>query len=988
MIGKLISHYKILEKIGGGGMGVVYKAEDTKLKRFVALKFLPPQLTGDEEAKKRLIIEAQAASSLDHPNICTVYEINEVDDGQLYMAMALYEGETLEEKIKKGFLSINEAINIALQIAKGLEKAHGKEIVHRDLKPANIMITSDGIIKILDFGLAKVSRTTKLTKEGTTLGTTNYMSPEQVRGEMLDPRTDIWALGVILYEMVSGETPFKGEYEQAVMYSVVNENPEPLRQDVPEELRNLVFCALEKNLENRYQSVTEFINQLQKIQGTDGIQEKKPGDLNMLMRLLKNPRFAIPAAILIILAIIIALLPYYQLIKRQQAKELLPQIENLIKERKYFEAYQMAVKAEKYLKNDSTFITLIPGCADFLSINTIPEGAGVYLKRFAPNPESHFPDREYVGLTPINNLRVIRGGYKIFLEKEGYAPCERVYSSAFGVEASMRSTDINIEVTLLGVERMVEKMVFVPGGKYQLVGWDAPTKAEVELNDYYIDKYEISNQDFKAFIEVGGYSKEQYWKYPFMKDGKRISREEAIKQFTDRTSLPGPRNWVNQEFPEGKGNHPVTNITWYEAAAYAEFVDKKLPTLFQWEKAARNGEYHVYDMVMPWGLKTPNENVLQRANFEGSGTVAVDSFEFGISPFGCYNAAGNVKEWCLNEITGRFTTTGGSWEDPIYGFAHFGTYPGFYSSNSLGFRCVRTAGEVTSDQGNIKINIEERIPVYTPVDERTFKSFLTHFKYDKRPLDVKLIKTEKTANWTKEKVSFAGLDNERIIAYLFLPTNAAKPYQCLNWIPHSGVMNGSQFVDEATIHAFEPQVKSGRAVFAIVPKGANERPSEPGYKWPDVETVKYREQVIQYATEFSLGLDYLETRADIDMHRLAFTGTSWGSTGTGVIIAAVDRRYRSVIFMAGGIRDYNVKKLPEVNPINFAPYIKPPKLLLNGRYDEAFPLETVALPFYKLMSAPKQLSLVDAGHAPPLEKRVPIINKWLDETLGPVKFEN
>jgi len=983
MIGEKILHYKILEKVGGGGMGVVYKAEDTKLKRMVALKFLPPHVSLDNEVKERFMHEAQAASALDHNNICTIYEIGESEDGQMYMAMALYEGETLQDKIERGPLPIEEAMSIATQISEGLAKAHEKEIVHRDIKPANIMITSDGVVKILDFGLAKLSGRTKLTKEGTTLGTVAYMSPEQVRGEAVDKRTDIWALGVILYEMIAGKSAFRGEYDQAIMYSIVNEEPEPIGGDMTEELQNVLSGTLEKNPENRFQSVDQIVSLLKKMQATPQVSGAKP-----VMLILRKPKIVIAASAVIIVLILIALIPYYQLLKSQQAKELLPQIENLVKERKYFEAYQLARQVENYLKNDSTFVRLLPGFADYLTINSTPKGARVYLKRFSPEEGESFMRKEYAGVTPIQNIRVIRGGYKIFFEKEGYMPSERVFSSDFRVEGGVRSPEVTIDVKLLELDRMIKNMVIVPGGKYQLVGWDAPTNIEAELDDYYIDRYEVSHNDFKIFIEAGGYSKKQYWKYPFIKDGKRISRVDAIKQFIDRTGLPGPRNWANQEFPEGKGNHPVTNITWYEAAAYAEFVDKKLPTLFQWEKAARNGEYHVYDMVMPWGLKTPNENVLYRANFEGHGTVAVDSFEFGISPFGCYNMAGNVKEWCLNEITGGFATTGGSWDDPIYAFAHFGAYPGFYSSNNLGFRCVRKAGEITSDQGNMKMNIEERIPVYKPVDEQTFKSFLTHFKYDKRPLDVKLIKSEKTANWTKEKVSFAGLNNQRIIAYLFLPTNAARPYQCLNWVPHSGVMNGDQFVDEAALYSFEPQIKSGRAVFAIVPIGARERPREPDYDWPEVETVKYREQVIDYVTEFQIGLDYLATRDEIDMSQVAFIGSSWGSTGTGIVIAAVDQRYHSIVFMAGGIRAYNMKKLPEVNPVNFAPYIKAPKLLLNGRYDEAFPIETVALPFYKLMSEPKQLSLVDGGHVPPLEKRVPIINKWLDETLGPVKFEN
>jgi hypothetical protein len=350
--------------------------------------------------------------------------------------------------------------------------------------------------------------------------------------------------------------------------------------------------------------------------------------------------------------------------------------------------------------------------------------------------------------------------------------------------------------------------------------------------------------------------------------------------------------------------------------------------------------------------------------------------------------AGNVKEWCLNETNSGFVATGGSWEDPIYMFAHFGVFPSFYRSNNIGFRCVRTSGKVTGKQGAMKINLEERIPVYTSVDEATYKTFLAHYKYDKIALNPSVIEKIETPDWKKEKVIFPGVDNEPIIAYLYLPTRAAKPYQCLNWIPHSGVIGGDQHVDVAAEYGLGPQIKAGRALLAVVPKGARERPHETGFEWPDIETVKYREQVIHYATEFSLGLDYLATRDDIDMDRLAFVGSSWGATGPGIIMAAVEERYHSVIFIAGGIGTYNLKKLPEVNPINFAPYIKAPKLLLNGRYDEAFPLETEARPFYKLLREPKQLSLVDAGHVPPLEKRVPIINKWLDKTLGPVKFED
>jgi serine/threonine protein kinase/Tfp pilus assembly protein PilF len=272
MVGQTISHYKIIEKLGGGGMGVVYKAEDTKLKRIVALKFLPPSLTTDPDAKERFVHEAQAASALDHPTICTIHEINESDDGQLFIAMSYYAGETLKKKIEQGPLDIDLALDIAIQIANGLSRAHEAGIIHRDIKPANIIVTSRGEAKILDFGLAKLSGRTLLTKTGTTLGTAAYMSPEQARGEQVDGKSDIWSLGVVLYEMLAGQRPFESDYEQALVYSILNEAPRPLRElrvDVPETLEQIVGKAMAKNPQERYQTVEQLLSDLRVAQGTE-----------------------------------------------------------------------------------------------------------------------------------------------------------------------------------------------------------------------------------------------------------------------------------------------------------------------------------------------------------------------------------------------------------------------------------------------------------------------------------------------------------------------------------------------------------------------------------------------------------------------------------------------------------------------------------------------------------------------------------------------
>ncbi|OVE78618.1 hypothetical protein BVY00_02345, partial [bacterium G20] len=275
MINKVISHFKILEKLGEGGMGVVYKAHDTKLNRTVALKFLPPELTRDPEAKERFIHEARAASALRHNNICTIHEVDETEEGHVFICMDHYEGKTLKEKIKERPLKLEEAIDIAVQISKGLTEAHQAGIIHRDIKPANVIITKKNEAKILDFGLAKLTGQTKLTKVGSTLGTAAYMSPEQLKGNPVDHRTDIWALGVMMYEMITGQLPFKGDYEQAITYAILNEEPEPmtaLRTGIPVALEGIVFKLMAKDPKQRYQHVDEVPVDLGNVErGTSGV---------------------------------------------------------------------------------------------------------------------------------------------------------------------------------------------------------------------------------------------------------------------------------------------------------------------------------------------------------------------------------------------------------------------------------------------------------------------------------------------------------------------------------------------------------------------------------------------------------------------------------------------------------------------------------------------------------------------------------------------
>jgi serine/threonine-protein kinase len=315
-IGKEISHYRVLEKLGGGGMGVVYKAEDIKLDRFVALKFLPHHFSLDEEAKERFILEAKATSGLDHPNICNIHEIDEIEDGQLFICMAYYDGETLKRKIERGPLEIEEAVDIIHQVTQGLAKAHSQGILHRDIKPANIMITADGVVKIVDFGLAKLAGQAKLTKTGTTLGTIAYMSPEQLKCEEVDERADIWSLGVVFYEMITGNSPFEGGHELGVIYSIMNDQPKAIsefRQDVPIEVERIICKSMERDPSNRYQKTCEIMVDLVPLR-IQGETEKLTNIINEASPAPKNKIFmygSIASVAIVVIVLFFLLLKYF-----------------------------------------------------------------------------------------------------------------------------------------------------------------------------------------------------------------------------------------------------------------------------------------------------------------------------------------------------------------------------------------------------------------------------------------------------------------------------------------------------------------------------------------------------------------------------------------------------------------------------------------------------------------------------------------------------
>ncbi|NIA30943.1 MAG: protein kinase [Actinobacteria bacterium] len=327
MIGKIISQYRILEKLGEGGMGIVYKAEDTKLRREVAIKFLPHNIVASPEERERFKIEAQAAAALNHPNVATIYVIEEID-GESFIVMEYIAGRELSEIVgAKGLLPLPDVIGYATQIVAGLQAAHEKGIIHRDIKSANIMITEKAQVKIMDFGLAKVHGGIKITKEHTTLGTAAYMSPEQALGEDIDFRTDIWSFGVVLYEMLTGQLPFRGEYDSAIIYSILNDKPESItekRTDVPIEIEHIIDKCLQKDKGNRYQDCGEILNDLKKI-----TMALDSGDSPAPLKLIRKKNKRLKAVVGIIAALFFTILALFTLTSIFQEKLKNPKIVNI-----------------------------------------------------------------------------------------------------------------------------------------------------------------------------------------------------------------------------------------------------------------------------------------------------------------------------------------------------------------------------------------------------------------------------------------------------------------------------------------------------------------------------------------------------------------------------------------------------------------------------------------------------------------------------------
>jgi serine/threonine protein kinase len=948
--GQQLGHYRIDGKIGQGGMGSVYRATDTRLDREVAIKVLPAEVTADVERRQRFRQEALLAAAFNHPNIATVHDVGEKED-VTFIVMELVRGESLRHLVREEPLDIGRAIDIATGIAAGLAKAHREGVLHRDLKPDNVVLTDDGVPKILDFGLGKligdadpqdggtlteaptatVQTSPYLTRAGQVIGTLAYMSPEQVQGRPVDARTDVFSFGVLLYETLSGKRPFAGESNLDTATAILRDDPAPLdelRRDVPSGLQAILARCLEKEPEKRFASGQELHEALL------ALKRRIEAPATGLGSVLRRP--AVLGVLVLLLVLIGAGLAWvlHRSSRVSWARNAaLPEIERLYNSGDRDGAMRLLYEASEIIPDDPYLMHYFNAVSVPLAIDTDPPGATVSVKGY------NHPDREWIrlGETPIENTAVALPT-RFRIEKEGYATFE---GAPFGMRQTFR---------LFREDEIPPGMVYVPEGNAEF-GAAEP----VALDGFWIDTYEVTNREYKSFVDDGGYRDDRFW-------AAGIDRSA----FVDTTGRPGPAGWALGGYPEGEDDLPVGGVSWFEASAYAAWAGKSLPTVFHWRLAARQS---IFSEILLW------------SNFDTKGPAAVGSYA-GLGPNGTYDMAGNVREWCINRTGDLRHILGGAWSDPDYLYRSTDATDPHDRSAINGFRCART-DEPPPDAALIAIEhpvVDHRQD--TAIDDDAFAMVRRSFDYDDRALDPRVELTgDSSEHWRHEIVSVrAAYGDERLPIHLYLPRNVDPPYQAVVYFPPSS----AYYLTDSTLPSFPFAYfipESGRALIYPIYKGTYARGVD--VRGPNDE----RDLTIQIGKDLRRTIDFLETRGDIDSDRLAFYGMSWGAY-IGPLLTAIESRFATSMLVAGGLYHLPDDWPPVAVPQNFAPRSTVPTLMINGRKDFNAPVETNIRPLFDMLGTPadhKRLVLLDGGHVPgSVNEVIREVLDWLDLYLGRV----
>lgn len=952
----LAGRYAVERELGHGGMATVYLARDEKHGRRVAVKVLHPDLA-KAVGGARFLREINIAAQLQSPHILPMLDSGEAD-GLLYYVMPFVEGDSLRGRLARGgALPASEAMRLWRDVVEGVAHAHRRGVMHRDIKPDNVMLAERHAL-LMDFGVAKAmsdaTSSSDLTSIGISLGTPAYMAPEQAAADPgIDHRADVYALGVLAYEMLAGAPPFTGT-PQAVLTAQIAKAPEPLlavKPELPPAIAQIVMRCLEKEPANRFQSADELLQAIESLVTPVGAVASAAATPT-------RRRMPIAMAVVGLTAIAAVAAFFVARLQREQwvHETALPELRRLVEATENDSAFDLALRIEAIAPGDSTLNALWPRFTRKVVLRSEPEGVAVYR---AALPDSS--EWRLLGTTPSDSILLpLRIGIFRY-EKAGF----RTVTSLFNAPPA--------RLVLDSANAPNPEMARVTGGQTRafLVGTDGAPP--LQLGPYRIDRFETTNSQYKAFVDSGGYSRKEFWEHPFAdENGRPIAFDVAMSRFVDRTGRPGPATWEAGTFPSGQGDMPVGGVSWYEAAAFAKFSGKSLPTIYHWARVASIGFARF---------------IVPSSNLEGSGPLPVGTPR-AISAFGVSDLAGNVREWCANDAgDGQRFILGGGWSDAQYAFVDAYAQPPMNRSPINGIRlALYDPGDstVAAASGPIRGAFTDYARV-TPVPEPVYAGLRQLHDYDPTALNARVDARDSTPeDWIREKVSFnTAYGGERMTAWLYLPRHTRPPYQSVVFFPGSGTIGASPFSGNLpALLSFIPA--SGRAVVYPIYKSTHERRDSLRTDIPNV-SIFWRDHVVMWTKDFRRTIDYLATRADFDSTKVAYFGYSWGGY-MGGIIPAVDARVRtSILYVAGLTME---RGRPEVDPVNFLPRITSPVIMLNGRYDFFFPVETSQKPFFDYLGTPaadKRWMVYEGGHDVPRTELIKESLAWLDKYLGPVR---
>lgn len=661
----------------------------------------------------------------------------------------------------------------------------------------------------------------------------------------------------------------------------------------------------------------------------------------------------------------------------------LPEINRLREGNNYVEAFALATEAQEIIPNDPLLTQYMNDISNVISIHTTPPGASVSYRTY----DESLSDWIEVGESPIEGKRLPLGDFRWRIQKDGYEDrlvVDRVRHSSLGEGPRMDGTALlpdyfTLEFKLYEVGEVPEGMIPVETGQF-IPGLNGLPVAPISLNEFFIDKYEVTNKEYKDFVDRGGYDDLNYWIYDFRKGDEVVPWPEAKKHFMDSTGRPGPAGWEVGDYPEGEGDKPVAGVSWYEAAAYAKFRGKSLPTVFHWGRAAHS-KLEILESLNPY--------IVPQSNFGGDGPASVGSYG-AISASGAYDMAGNVREWCWNGTEdGRKYALGGAWNDPTYNFSLPQPQSPWDRLEVNGFRCVvypkdsSVPATFFAAFGHGNLNVEE-IP---PVSDEVFQAYLSGFSYEDTPLQAKSEGEDIShGNWKEEIVTInATYNNERVILHLRFPTAGTPPYKAVVYFPGLNSVQEAEFSQHEAWEPLSHIPKSGRVLVSPVLSGMFERGGGPSQARL-LSPISGAEMVGEWVRDLGRTIDYLETRSDVDTEGLAYMGLSLGAVVGPTMVVAEDR-FDLAIFLSVGLSPFTgFTDQPSVSQLTYLPRITVPTLVLSGKYDYLFPVETHLMPFYELIGTPekdKHLVIYDAGHVPlPRTEVIKETLAWLDKYQG------